>query len=449
MYTNKKIKFFVILIIVSALLFLQSCKNSDETPINQDGDYIDDNNDNDGNGNIDDDSDKDVTEIQDTSKPGFDLSVFEDAEPIEKIQMDIPSSDDGGVSHSSQMYTLYFYQDDADFSDYYPEAEFQRKDFDIEKYNSFILSKVYKNYLYFHVIDKDGTNRVFRYDMESGKEETIFTYNTENTISIYALNDKYIIWKEDENANWWRVSLYYYDIEKGTSEKIFKYTRDERDFNAWNFSEIILDNNHVYFDDIAGKENGKSIINLYHYDIETKELEMIGEKRAAEPMLYKGISWLSYDDEKGEYLLYNKDSGEVIPLGSEYTYNASSENIIAGKTKIINKESMVYFDGEKTYPILQSTNNIDSMSCTDDYIAWDGWSRADPLYFDIKNKKIISVDCLEKNLEYMGVAGDEYLVFEAHKYIPDPKSPESGSVITKTMIYYFIKTSELHPAEEV
>ena len=38
-----------------------------------------------------------------------------------------------------------------------------------------------------------------------------------------------------------------------------------------------------------------------------------------------------------------------------------------------------------------------------------------------KTKKIISVDCLEKNLEYMGVAGDKYLVFEANEYISDLK----------------------------
>ena len=64
------------------------------------------------------------------------------------------------------------------------------------------------------------------------------------------------------------------------------------------------------------------------------------------------------------------------------------------------------------------------------------------MFFDIDGKKVVEVDCLEKVRRYAGVVGDEYLVFEAHEYIPDPESGE-GAIATKNMIYYFVKTGEL------
>lgn len=64
------------------------------------------------------------------------------------------------------------------------------------------------------------------------------------------------------------------------------------------------------------------------------------------------------------------------------------------------------------------------------------------MFFDIDGKKVVEVDCLEKERRYAGVVGDEYLVFEAHEYIPDPESGKDA-IATKNMIYYFVKTEEL------
>lgn len=382
---------------------------------------------------------------QSRSVTEMDIRVFEKTNPVKIEKKSAIVSDYAGGYEWKEEYDLYLYRESADFSDYYKDAHFVRKDVEYKKeYESLLLSKVYKNYLYFHLIDAEKVNRVFRYDMTNGTEEEIFTYDEPNQMSIAALNDEYIIWQEDENANWMKVSLNCYDIRKGENTRFFTYSRDENGYNSWNFDNIVLDGDHVYFDDIEGKENGKAVMNLYDYDIAKNTLDSIDRKRATNPMTYKGLSWLSYDDENDEYILKNRNNPNVVRLGSKYFNLISSKNIAVGQSnRDIDKDGIMYFDGKDSYPILQSTNSIDSVGCTDEYIVWDGWSHDAPLFYDRKNDTIVRVDCLEQGLRYAGYVSEDYLVFGAHEYVPDPDGPGDSAVTTKTLIYYFVKTSDL------
>ena len=192
--------------------------------------------------------------------------------------------------------------------------------------------------------------------METGNEEQIFRYDGQNQITIEAFNDRYIVWKEDENANWMKVSLNCYDLEKGENKRIFTYSRNKNDeMYSWNFDPIILDRTHIYFDNTEGFENGKAYKNLYDYDIEKDTLSIIAERRAADPMIYDGLSWLSYDDESGEYILQSKDSAENILLGQKYINVTASKNIIVGQTKDTALNSMndiIYLNGIIYYIIM-------------------------------------------------------------------------------------------------
>lgn len=65
-------------------------------------------------------------------------------------------------------------------------------------------------------------------------------------------------------------------------------------------------------------------------------------------MIYDGLSWLSYDDESGEYILQSKDSAENILLGQKYINVTASKNIIVGQTKDTALNSMndiIYLNG--------------------------------------------------------------------------------------------------------
>ena len=106
----------------------------------------------------------------------------------------------------------------------------------------------------------------------------------------------------------------------------------------------------------------------------------------------------------------------------------------------------MYFDGENSYPILKSTEHIETVSLSgDDYIGWDGWNNGDALFFDVNNQLIVNVDCLEKGKRYIGRFGDEYLVFECAEYEPDPEFEDLSKI--KTQIFYYVKKSDLVKSE--
>ena len=385
------------------------------------------------------------TSCQSRSDTAMDIRVFEKTSPIDVVHESSVVSDYAGGYESKEEYDLYLYRESDDFSDFYKDAHFVRKEVEYKKeYEDLSLSKVYKNYMYFHAMDAEKVNHVFRYDLTNDAEEEIFTYDGPNQMSVAALNEKYILWQEDENANWMKASLNCYNIQKGENTRFFTYTRDENGYSSWNFDNIVLDGDRVYFDDIEAKADNKSVINLYEYDIAKDTVDPIDKGSATNPMIYKGLSWVSYDEEAEEYILKNLKSKNIIKLGSERFHLISSENIAVGQSnRDIDKSGIMYFDGKNSYPILQSTNSIDSVGCTDEYIVWDGWSHAAPLFYDRKNDTIIRADCLEQGLRYAGYVSEDYLVFEAHEYVSDPDGWGDNSVTTEALVYYYVKTSDL------
>ncbi len=366
----------------------------------------------------------------------IDTHIFNKYTPL-KIDKDISYSDyEGGKIHN-QKYTLHLYKSISNFTDIYSGKQFNKV---ILEYEERGLVQVYKQYLYFHVIEKDGANNVLQYNMDDGTQKIIFSYTGEYQIAIRAVNDDYLIWQEDENANWLKVTLNCYNIKTGANEKILTYSRDENGYMySWNFNRIILEGANVYFTEKYIDK--KAYINLYKYDILNKKLELIDEKWGLEPFIYKGISWLSYDDNKKEYLIKNLNSHmPEIYLGSDYVKIYASPNIVVGY-KNFGKDGIMYYDGKNSIPIIESTTNIDEIYCTDSFITWDGWSNDFPLFYDINKETIIYVDCLEEGKHYMGYVSDDYLVFGAHNYIPDLTI--SNAITTKSLVYYYIKTEEL------
>ncbi len=375
-------------------------------------------------------------------EPRLDFTVFQDEEPLEVVRQ-------SKESPYSIDYKLWMYQECDDFTTCYPNAEFTRKKFEVfDKYDSFGFSKLYKNYLYFHTIDKEKVNRVIRYNMQDDTTETIFTYDGPNQVAIEDINDEYIVWKEDENANWFKVSLNYYDIAKAESTKIFTYPRDENGYmNHWDFDNIVLNDDCIYFDNTEGYEDGKANINFYEYNISEGTLTVIDEKRAAEPLTYKTLSWLNYDDEAEEYLLKNIDGSKPIALGSEYIPLISSENILVGRNRREGgRYGIVYFDGKKSYPVIQQYSIAMSlMNCTDEYITWYSDRNDVPFFYDIRKKKIICVNSLQEQdvkTGYVGYVNNDYLVFSCSKHIPEQyRNDDYTEPIA--VVYYFVKTSNL------
>ena len=376
----------------------------------------------------------------------MDIGIFEKSEPIEVVSRPLSGIDYKSIYESRENYELCYYQESAKFSELYPGAELTRKEFDCQDEN-IVSCSLYKHWLYLNLVGEDNVSRVIRYDLKNAAEELIFTYEGENQMLLAGIDDKYIIWKEGENANWLKVSLNCYDVKKGENKKFFTYARDKDGYmniNAYVYNRILFDGDHVYFSEYDGYSGwGNAHTNLYDYDIAKDELTLITEEVWAQPIVYKGLSWVGYDSDTNEYILKNQKDSETMPLGRLVINLCASKKILAKLSYCDDdRVGIMYFDGNRTYPIIQSSYTISSVSCTDRFITWRGSKNDGTLYFDIGKKRIVDVDCLETGRDYSIMVNDEYLVLLSYDYIPDPEAG-NGAAKVKSMIYYFIRISEL------
>lgn len=378
-----------------------------------------------------------VQGIQDEKR--IKLNLFTHDKIVSTAEKNIVYSDYEGGKERSQKYTLDFYKEVVNFTTAYEGAVFEKKVFEgLREYDSFGLQKAFGEFLYF-LAEKDGEKSFIRYSMKEDTVETVFSYDGENALSIAGISEDYVVFREDENANWSKVSLSLLDLKTGEAKRFFTYSRDENDMMySWNFNEIVIDGDKIYFDNTEGYVDGVADINLYEYDAVTGDVSLIDERRATKPLPYNGISYISYDGEKKEYIINNTDSEEVIYLGKKSVSISSSENMLVLK----DDKALSYYDGRDTYPIIESSTHIDSVSVADGYVVWDGWNNDAPLFYDAKKGKIISVDPLNDGKRYVGYVSDDYLIFEAHEFVPD-ESVGEDAITTDALIYYYVRTQLL------
>ncbi len=178
---------------------------------------------------------------------------------------------------------------------------------------------------------------------------------------------------------------------------------------------------------------------MYRYNIKEHKTELIDEKRGAQPLLYnKGISWLSFDDEHGEYFIINLDeSVKPIYIGDKYADVYSSPNYIVG-CKYEGTEAVMYYNGSDSIPVIETTGHFDGICCSDNFIMWDGWSNDYPMFYDIQKETIVYTDIIEYDRQYKPYLSDDYLVFEANDFVADTARGE-GAVKTRALIFLLYK----------
>ena len=369
--------------------------------------------------------------------------VFYEQEPLQTITKSIVAHSYEGAKERNQNYTLNVYKNISDFTTVYGDKKFNRIEFEYEDtYEYFNALHMYKQYLYF-LVKEFNTQRIFRYDLQSCTTEDVFSYTGDNQITIATGNDRYMIWQEDENANWLKVSINCYDMVDKTNKRVYTYPRENDDMMfSWNFDKLVFIKDSLYFDSTVKVVEGRADINLYRYKPAENKTELIYENRGAQPLLYKGISWLSFDDSKNEYVIRNLDESiKPIYIGENYIDVYASPNYIVGFDNTETNAIMYYSDTD-TIPIIETTGNFDSICCNDRYIMWNGWSNDYPMFYDIEKDVIIYNNTLEYDRQYMPYLSEDYLVFKANDFIANTAGGPDA-LKTRALIFYYIATNEL------
>lgn len=348
-------------------------------------------------------------------RTGFNARILTEIEPSRTINNTVKylEFEDGKMSEES--YSLMLYQPMIDFTELFPDVAPETIVFDnLGVYSKFVMTEFYDHFLYFQISENDDDMRVLQYDLKTGNTKIVYTYVGNWQFAVAAVNDRYMIWLEDHNANWKLVSLHCYDFQTGDDIQFFDYSCDPVTgvMFQWNFNEIILKDGLVYFDDASSATD----MDLYEYDIENDKLTLISKQRATEPLPYHTLSWVGFDETLQEYTIINIDKDyDILPIGSEYLRLNASENLIAIRPS--DSHALFYYDGDITYPLLRSSAPIDKVSCTDSFIAWDGWIHDKPLFYDVKRKALVYMDCFDAGIRYVGMVNDQYLLFERFQYV--------------------------------
>lgn len=328
----------------------------------------------------------------------------------------------------------------AEFKEVYGEKEFKRAEFERpEGYVYYNVFCTYGQYLYFYA-DRDTEQRVFRYDMKNDVTEDVFTYNGEYKAKFSSVNDEYLIWFEDEDADMLKLILHCYNMKTQTDETVYTYPRNERGtMYTWGAPDPVLYDGRLYFSAVVEGENYYDMKwVLQCYDIANKQIEQVREG-AMRTFSYNGVSWIEFDGERDEYVIKSLDAdAQPIYLGRETPYLRTSSKYLASRTHK-GADGIMYNDGTKSVPIIETTQNISDVCCSDDFIMWNSISDDYPMFYDIGRNMIVYANVIEGDRQYTPYLSDDYLVFEAKDTVT-----ADGLTTTKKLIYYYIATDELN-----
>jgi len=314
-----------------------------------------------------------------------------------------------------------FYRELINLDDLRPDTLIEKVKFQNDEnslYNHYIA---HNDCIYLLKTVKNDGNYIMQYNLENKTEKPIYKIERPENyqFSLYTADNRYIIWKEDEDANWFKPSLNLYDTVSKVNKKIYTYNLNpETNLSyGWNFNDIIIYDDIIYFDDVVGYEDNRYITNLYSYNIKTEKIAIVHEN-AQFPFLYKGVSYYTYDKINEQYYLNNIDKSiPKISLGKNVNFDSASKNIFASVVQIFDGETnankhkaygIKYFDGEQYIPIISEVN-LSDVSCNDDYIGWTSYQVNKPFFYDINNQKIVCVNDLDNDI-YAVTITDKYIL---------------------------------------
>lgn len=292
--------------------------------------------------------------------------------------------------------------------------------------------------------ENHSTGSIFSYNYSNKSWKTLVETSENHNCTVVCVNENYLLWREDDNANWLKVTLHLLDLKTKKSVKIYDYSTDPNTvlMYSWQFSTPVIIGDNVYFDDIVGKDKNELYdIKMYSYSITQKKINTLDED-AKWPMEFQGeAAWLKMSSDKKNSLFYSAKQEKFLlkteaRLGTAFT---SRKNIVVANDYM----SQAFFDHLTTKSSLQSdfidsvndpaissygiklykknqirpiivvnTGFITNPVTNGDLIGWYGSSVGKPLIYSSRKDILIEFDQLglENVLAYDFKLSDNYLI---------------------------------------
>lgn len=292
--------------------------------------------------------------------------------------------------------------------------------------------------------NNNSTGSIFSYNYSDKSWTTLVETSENHNCTVVYANESYVLWREDNNANWLKVTLHLLDLNTKKCVKIYDYSTDPNTglMYSWQFSTPVIIGDNVYFDDIVGKNRNELYdIKMYSYSITRKRINTLDEA-AKWPMEFQGkAAWLKMSSDEKNSLFYSAKKEKFLlkaetRLGTAFT--SSKDTVVANDymsqaffdylttkstlqtdfTDSVNDPAISSY-GIKLYKnnqiqpiIVVNTGFITNPVTNGDLIGWYGSSVGKPLIYSCQKNVLIEFDQLglENVLAYDFKLSDNYLI---------------------------------------
>ena len=299
----------------------------------------------------------------------------------------------------------------------------------------------------YYVAEKGDTNAngsIFSYNYSDKSWTTLVETSENHNCTVVYVNDNYMLWREDDNANWLKATLNLLNLKTKESFKIYDYSVNPNTglMYSWQFSTPVIIGDNIYFDDIVGKNKNELYdIKMFSYSITQKKITAL-DKDAKWPMEFQGkAAWLKMSSDEKNSLFYSSKqdkfllktetrlgaaftSSKDIIVANDYMSQAFFNFLIANSSlqtdfidsvndPAISSYGIKLYKNNQIQPVIVvNTGFVTNPVTNGDLIGWYGSYVGKPLIYSSQKDILIEFDQLglENILGYDFKLSDNYLI---------------------------------------
>lgn len=367
------------------------------------------------------------------------------------LELDFGKDSFNTAEIKSQDDIYYYFRDKVLFSEHYKDVVIQTGSIDVKDSvgQRFNVNLIDNDYNCYHYRDSEGNvnGEIGMYNLNTKKYTKLIKLPLGSQAGLNVVNDNYLIWMESmDDSNWYKTRLHIYDKKQKKDEVFYYHSIDPETGRVytWNWSNPVIIDDKVYFDDYTGRTEQTSKIDMFCYDIKTKEIAKV-QNMAKWPTKYKNyVVWNEMGETENQCLIYAFD-GKTKSLITRIRADNSMTNLNSGGDAFVFLNNDLYYNDMKNGLQIYINNKVFPIIATKNYLEWpetngqivvfgnvDTYQK--PIFYDIKYDKIIELDLAENGFLYAKYFSDKFLMFVRRASQDDENS---------SYFYYLIQLSDL------